>query len=275
MIAGGDILDDLHARGVSLAIEGDRLRARGELTDADRALVRSHRRDLVVELSWPLARREAWVTPVRHLADLPRATTLVCRVPGITAGVWFTTSRTAHEGAKSAGALAWSPTEYEALVVAGEAQKAHASDLREWCERKLREPAWKLTTRIALSGFEPARGRPPEDTGAWFVGGVGPAHRLRWGWSWGAFLTHFGCDLVELAVDEPPDSARARVLQTAPAQPSKPAPVPFAEPPRTPSAKPARAQSTKPSKASKAAKAAAKNQGQGSLFGSNEGTHGR
>lgn len=56
--------------------------------------------------------------PVRHLADLPRPTTLTARVRGLDVAVHLTTSRAAAAALERAGQLHLTPLEYEALAVA-------------------------------------------------------------------------------------------------------------------------------------------------------------
>lgn len=196
----GALLLRLGSRGISVHVEDGKLRVRGELTDADRDEIRAYRDELVSRFSWPAAHREIWAHPVRWFADFPHPATVSARAKGIAVPVLFTTSRVRADREREG--VVFSPREYERACHAAELERAYASDFRVWCERKLANRNWRLTPHAAHSGVALADRPTPPDTDALFEGGAGLPHRLRWGWSWGAFFTRLELELVGVDVEQ-------------------------------------------------------------------------
>ena len=128
--------------------------------------------------------------PVRALAaDSCRFTLRLRHEAG---PVVWTTHRGVY-GALRGSLAAFSPKEYEAAVVAGEAGRIGAAHFARWVERKLREPRWRLTPREARAE---GLGTRPRDEGDWWWPGTEwvRCHELRAvdGWTVGYACAFFG-----------------------------------------------------------------------------------
>lgn len=199
MTGVGALLLRLGSR-VVFRVEEGQLRVKGELDDADREAIRTHRDELVARFSWPVAHREIWAHPVRWFADFPHPATVSARAKGIAVPVLFTTSRVRAD--RERVGVVFSPREYERVCHAAELERAHAADFRAWCEKKLGDRSWRLTPHTAYSGVALADRPTPPDTDALFEGGAGLPHRLRWGWSWGALFTRLELELAGVDVEQ-------------------------------------------------------------------------
>lgn len=157
-----------------------------------------------------LARAEVLGLAVRHLAELPRPTTLALAPlhrgdwPANLFGCFLTTSRRRYVELAGTGVPVFSPTEYEAMLAAAEAGIAHPADLAAWCRRGLDEPGFRLTAAIAMQGRRPVP--PPADfwwSGAGTThGGTGCGGWLVHGWTFERLLHQLGAELVDVVLEE-------------------------------------------------------------------------
>lgn len=152
-----------------------------------------------------LARAEVLGLAVRHLAELPRPTTLALAPlhrgdwPANLFGCFLTTSRRRYVELAGTGVPVFSPTEYEAMLAAAEAGIVIGTDLGAWCRRKLDEPGFRLTAAIAMQGRRPVA--PPVDF--WWSGADGG--RGAWlvhGWTFERLLHQLGAELVNVVLEE-------------------------------------------------------------------------
>lgn len=96
--------------------------------------------------------RELRAFPARLLGTLPCPTTLRLRVPGVDRVVAVATSADRVDNERASGAVVFDVLEWNAIVVAAEADRLWPADLREICGRKTSGPSVVLDAERALAG---------------------------------------------------------------------------------------------------------------------------
>jgi len=142
---------------------------------------------------------------VRHLAELPRPTTIVVRPvhhdPSLR--TYFTTCPTRYAELVAAGEAVYSPLEYEAILAGLEAGLVSAVDLDRWNILKREAPGgYRVTRKVAGGGVEPSRGRPESEVWVELRAGTGKGVWCRHGWTWGVFFARLGLALDEVVLGE-------------------------------------------------------------------------
>lgn len=129
-----------------------------------------------------LAVRELQGFDPRLLPALPLATTLVCRPASGDGQLVVTTSKPAYEAAKAHGVPVFAGGELLALSLAAEHERASPAAMAEWCAHKAEDPAWRLTSEVAIGGA---------------VGSFEPEYRTL-----GQTLRAYGLELIEVCVGD-------------------------------------------------------------------------
>jgi hypothetical protein len=119
----------------------------------------------------PLDLREVLAFEVRLLGELPLPPVLVVEVSGFDSTVVLDLRKRPNTWRRQSGPRhpTFELSEIEALVEACEQERCWPRDFLSWCQRKQREPHWRLTREIALEGADGLIRRPPKPKN-WTVG---------------------------------------------------------------------------------------------------------